>query len=98
MKIIKKGYLNDKGIEVSCLRCGCIYIIENRKDWITRVVQSYLNEKYIEYNYKCPMCGNEESFGIDPNVYNDGNLLSLYQIVFDRPDWKEKFEVKLEDI
>ena len=95
MKIMKHGFMSNspKGIYCTCDYCRCEYIVENREDLQYRTVYDYDSNKLIEYEILCPECGCEIYLGIDPNKTK--NLWSPYKEIFNRPDWKERFEVSL---
>ena len=99
MKILKEGMLSDKGIELECPICHCNFILEDRNDIEHSITCEYSYEgikEYIYYIAKCPKCAYPWYFGIDPNIMTE--LSSSFYFIFDRADWKEKFEVSVEDV
>ena len=98
MKVIRHGYLSDNGIHIKCEYCGCEYMIENRNDWQTRIIERWdFSHKYIEYSVVCPDCSNEKYFGIDTNIYNaNEDDYMIGHPIFNRPDWAERYEVKID--
>jgi len=101
MKVIQSGLRNKKGITLQCECCGCVYMIENKKDWKIHIINSIKGNKYIEYYINCPDCGESYYIGVDCNEYNrkeEGNLLSKFRPIFDREDWEERYKLNIEEV
>lgn len=100
MKIIHSGLLNKQGITYKC-SCGCLFKIEDKRDWSATVVSDVVSgNKYVEYQCHCPECGYEVNFGIDHNEYNrneEGFMVSN-SLIFEREDWIEKYRLNVEEV
>lgn len=94
MRIIKNGWNAEDGIYCSCPVCMCEYVIENRDDFIVGSVYDLIDDKFVAcYTSKCPQCDMTIiDHAINPNNASY-NLLTKYKPIFDRKDWKEKYEV-----
>lgn len=101
MRILYDGLMSDKGIVVTCDRCDCMYVIENRNDWIIPKDNPYDNAygwkkdlvdgiDVFYYGCRCPQCGLDKFFG----TINSGiNIVEIYKFLSTRDDWKEKYEM-----
>ena len=93
MKIIKSGLIAKDGIHFTCKYCECEFLIEDKNDWIIEWIRDLFDmKKHIEYHIRCPECQEEHYIGQNPNKCGH-NLISPYQIMFDREDWEERYEV-----
>lgn len=97
MKIISPGLMDKEGIFVTCQKCHCVYLIEDRNDWCGEWVKNIIpgNDKrwhYVKtyyYTSKCPSCFYEEHFeAIDCN--------RKYNWLTSRSDWEERYMMKNE--
>lgn len=101
MKIMKHGFMSNspEGIYFTCSICHCEYLVESREDlkhWKVRVMNGLDGEgEHIEYASVCPECGNEIVIGIDPKTMKGCPVETGRLELFNRPDWKERFEVSL---
>ena len=102
MKIIKNGYVNDKGIYFTCKYCLCEYVIENKNDWIIKWDKNLnSSNEYPRYITKCPECSNEVSIGYEPSEYKKQEgitLLTRFHSIFARSDWNDRFKVTKEEV
>ena len=97
MKIIRSGWAAEDGIHFVCEICECEYLVESNKEWITRKLKDWDGVDYTSYITSCPECGHKEEIGVDPNIFEGGGkLITRYEPIFNRPDWDERFKVKLE--
>ena len=96
MKIVKHGWDAEDGIHITCRCCKCEFVIEDRNDFdVEEVVEVESLRHYMEYNFQCPECHYADSLGIDPNLYlGRPYVYSKNPVVFERKDWKERYEVK----
>lgn len=92
MRIIKHGYFSKDGIYIECRYCGCNFLVENKYDLKTRILKGFgRNSKVVDYSVVCPECNSEIIIGNESNDYSRSAL-------FSRKDWKERYEVKLEEV
>ena len=96
MFIVNHGVMSSTGIIVTCPACGCRYTIEDRKDWDIHKVRANIHpRKYIaDYSVKCPECHYQRRFGYD---YHLLKAPAEHASIFDRLDWKERYEVNLDE-
>ena len=101
MKIMKHGFMSNspEGIYFTCSICGCEYLVESREDLKHCKVQEWVGTdtegEHIGYISACPECGYEIEIGIDPKTMRGFRIESGRLELFNRPDWKERFEVSL---
>ncbi len=99
MKVIRHGSFSNDGIHFRCERCDCEYMVEDRNDWKVKAVFDSTWRKHVEYFAECPDCGFYKYLGINPNEFNihgDGYMCGT-NIIFNRPDWAERYEVKIDE-
>ena len=87
MKIISGGLFAKEGINVFCDWCHCKYLIEDKKDFNFEIYYGSTKNPVVQYNVKCPECGREFRIGYD----------SYHHLMFKRSDWKERYEVSVEE-
>ena len=101
MRIISNGMNNPDGIYMECPVCSCKWVVEDRHDMKHHIViiPGSSHKKIVEYIILCPECDYCLDIGVDPNLFHEitGNFLcSSRNFIFNRPDWKEKYEVSAE--
>ena len=98
MKIMEHRHMDDRGIRIICPICNCEYIIEDRNDW-TIYRDGYFDfdklvtVEFPTYAVRCPECDYEINFGNNPNKTPCSWGRSP---MFNREDWDERYDVKLE--
>ena len=100
MKIIHGGLLNKQGITYKCY-CGCLFTIEDKRDWSATIVSHVTpDNKYVEYRCHCPECGYEVYFGVDHNEFNrnEKEFMGSNSPIFDREDWEERYKLNIEEV
>ena len=100
MRVISRGLLNKQGITYKC-SCGCLFKIEDKRDWNATVVSHIESgNKYVEYQCRCPECGYEVYFGVDHNEYNkkEEGFMVRNCPIFDREDWEERYKLNIEEV
>lgn len=94
MKIVKHGYFSKDGIYMECEYCSCNFLIENKYDFKTQIAEIFRwgeerSSKVVDYSIVCPECNSKIFFG---------NKDIPHHPAFSRKDWKERYEIKLEEV
>jgi hypothetical protein len=98
MKLLKSGLVSKDGIHFNCNYCRCEFLIEDRNDWTIQWLKDLANnppKKVAEYYVRCPECHTEHCIGCNPNKITH-NLITPFQIMFDREDWDERYDMETE--